>query len=277
MFSLSLAELQTKLQDYLLASTHSLDDITLETPTFTRQQRLAIYHDAYRLRLIDTLHNDFPALAVIIGEENFIQCCGEYIAQQPSTHTSLRWYGEKLPAFLRTHPHWQKRVSICELAAFEWAQIMAFDAEDTTPASLNDLRALHPSQWLRLQIKFQPSLYVIHCQSNAPELWSTLIKENALIKESDLIIKNAEEKIMSNTASPWLIWRKDLQVIYLPLSAPEYWSLQAFMAGNSFAKVCEGLSEWYSEEQIPLRAAQYLQQWLNNGLVHRLHVSDTEM
>ena len=127
----SLAELQTALQDFLLDKTQNASDLTLETPAFSREERLQIYHEAYRLRLIDALRNDYPALEAYIGEENFVLVATEFIATNPSHHPSLRWFGKKLPQFLREHSEWKLHIQVAELAEFEWAQMMAFDAADT--------------------------------------------------------------------------------------------------------------------------------------------------
>ena len=265
MHSLTLAELQNTLQQYLLHQQNNIDSLTLETAAFTRQQRLAIYFDAYRLRLIDALHNDFPALEMTLGTENFSQLMAEYIAQHPSQHPSLRWMGAKLPMFLRTYQTAQQPSAIFELAEFEWAQIMAFDADDSIPATLDDLRLLKNTQWLDLQLEFQPSLQIVSCFSNAPNIWNAAIKN-----ESRIAIETSSEE------KTWLIWRSELQVVYRVMNQSETWCLQAFSNHKNFADACEGLCEWFPEDQVPLKAAQYLQQWLQDGLIKSIIASPIE-
>jgi hypothetical protein len=58
----TLAELQLALQDFLLGKQVDASELTLETPSFSKRERLQIYHEAYRLRLIDALRNDYLAL-----------------------------------------------------------------------------------------------------------------------------------------------------------------------------------------------------------------------
>jgi hypothetical protein len=257
----SLAELQTALQDFLLDKTQSASDLTLETPAFSREDRLQIYHEAYKLRLIDALRNDYSALENYIGEDAFVAVTMEFIAANPSHHPSLRWLGEKLPEFLRAHKNWQQQIHIVELAEFEWAQAMAFDAADTSLATLDDVRALQPEQWMTMQIAFHPSLQHLSCYSNAPQLWGALTKD-----ESDNIPDEIPVEV-SDSSQDWLIWREDLQVVYRPLDASEAWALDNFAQQKNFADVCSGLCEWFAEEQVPMQAAQYLQQWIRSGLV----------
>ncbi len=252
----SLAELQNALQDFLLDKRQDASDLTLETPAFSRKERLHIYHQAYRLRLLDALRNDYPALEAFIGEDNFVVLTNDFIAANPSQHPSLRWLGEKLPQFIREHSTWNSQVAAIELAEFEWAQVMAFDAADIQCATLSDARALAPEQWMNMGIQFHPSVQSLNFYTNAPQVWNKLIKDNEVI--------TAELYPHANT---WLVWRDELQVVYRPLEKPEAWALNAFAHQQKFADICAGLCEWYPETQVPMQAAQYLQHWLNAGLV----------
>jgi len=254
----TLAELQHSLQDFLLDNTAEAEQLTLETPQFSRHERLQIYHNAYRLRLIDALRNDFPALEKVLGEEAFVKTCTTFISTFPSTNPSLRWLGEKLPPFLQaSYP-----IHIGELAAFEWAQAMAFDAANSSLASIEDIRALPPEAWMTMQLEFHPSVQILWFKSNAPALWSKCIKEEG---PAHL------EVIVATEPNAWLVWREDLQVVYRALEQAEASAMQAFMSQKNFAEVCSELCNWFAEEQVttqvPMQAARYLQQWLQAGLI----------
>ncbi len=255
----TLAELQMALQDFLLDKPVDTDVLTLETPGFPKHERLQIYHDAYRLRLIDALRNDYPALEAYLGEDEFIVLTKDFIAEYPSNHPSLRWLGKALPDFLRGHIRWKERIEIVELAEFEWQQVMTFDATDTALTTIDDLRVLLPEQWMTLRLSLHPSLQLMHCYSNAPTLWNSLTKD-----------KSSIEIELSHKAQDWLMWREDLQVVYRPIDGAEAWALKAFIAQKNFAEVCEGLCEWITADQVPMHAAQYLHHWIRGGLVIKI-------
>jgi hypothetical protein len=257
--SISLFELQVGLQNYLLNQLNDADSITLETENFSKQERLGIYYNAYRLRLLEVLSNDFPALKLSLGDEVFETLMEEYIDRFPSHHPSLRWLGKNLPIFLRDHSVWKNHIHIIELTEFEWVQITAFDAENSSVATLDELRALEQTQWMGLELRFQSALQITQCFSNAPDTW------NALIKTQEHIDVEVSEQ-----ATAWLTWRDDLQVMYRPLDSIESWCLQAFKNNGNFASVCEGLCQWFPEDQVPLKAAQHLHQWITNGLISRI-------
>lgn len=254
-----LAELQNELQQYLLNKHNNINAFTIESENFSKRQRLDIYYEAYRLRLIDALRNDYPAVELLLGEDEFESVITEYIHQHPSKHPSLRWMGKDVSTFLQTHSKWQEHQYVAELAAFEWAQIMAFDAKDSSIATLDDLRQLEGTQWVELRLCFHPSVKLLSYYSNAPQLWNALINQQT----------RPEVTTNSNTQD-WLIWRHDLQVMYRPIDTSEKWSLESFLQGKNFSEICEGLCEWYPEDQVPLKAAQHLQLWIQNGLVSEI-------
>ncbi|RYY03199.1 MAG: DUF2063 domain-containing protein [Gammaproteobacteria bacterium] len=252
----TLAELQSDLQDFLLDKKRDADDLTLETPAFSKEARLHIYHEAYRLRLIDALSNDYPALKLFLGEDIFTNLANEFISAHPSHHPSLRWFGEKLPEFLKSNTDWHEQLHIVELAEFEWAQAMTFDAADEIVSTLDHIRALPPESWMTMKLVFHPSLQLLNCVINAPLQWQALIKDGITI-----------EPVIATEFQTWLIWRENLQVVYRPLDAAEAWALNAFITDHNFSNVCGGLCEWFAEEKVPLQTAQYLQQWLKSELI----------
>lgn len=255
----TLAELQANLQDFLLDKKFDANDLTLETPAFSRQERLAIYHNAYRLRLIDALSKDYPALKFYLGDEAFVELSTAFIEANPSHNPSLRWLGEKLSSFLRSQTEWREKNHLVELAEFEWAQITAFDADDKAIVTLEDIRVLPPEDWMTLRLEFHSSVQLLYFNSNAPEQWQSAIN-NSTVTETTT---NKELQV-------WLVWREDLQVVYRPLEKPEAWALNAFLTAHNFADVCEGLCDWFDEEKVPLQTAQYLQQWISGHLITRI-------
>jgi hypothetical protein len=55
--------------------------------------------------------------------------------------------------------------------------------------------------------------------------------------------------------------------VFRLLDEPEAWALQTFNQQQTFSVVCSGLNTWFTQAQIPMQAAQYLQQWIRCGLV----------
>src|SRR4030067_3631289 len=108
------------------------------------EERLPIYANAYRLRLLEALGTDYPGLHTVLGDDEFDAMGRAYIAAHPSPYFSLRWFGDRMSEFLRTTAPYDKYPVLTEMAAFEWAQSHAFESADTAGARINDLAALPP-------------------------------------------------------------------------------------------------------------------------------------
>ena len=57
------------------------------------RERLQIYADMYRERLVDVLREDFPRLLAALGDDEFTALACRYLARCPSTHPSVRHVG----------------------------------------------------------------------------------------------------------------------------------------------------------------------------------------
>ncbi len=68
--------------------------------SFTAQQRLAVYQQGYRLRLIECLAAEFPVLQLYLGNALFDAFAHGYISRLPSSHYSLYQLGERFADFL---------------------------------------------------------------------------------------------------------------------------------------------------------------------------------
>src|SRR5688572_1850664 len=95
-----LARVQTDFQDHLLDGGDTIESHVIGTERVPLATRLGIYASAYRLRLIEALGSNYPQLAKLLGEEDFATVCTAYVRAHTSERPSIRYYGDRLPAFL---------------------------------------------------------------------------------------------------------------------------------------------------------------------------------
>ncbi|MCZ3030502.1 hypothetical protein NYY88_19540, partial [Acinetobacter baumannii] len=84
----------------------------------------------------------------------------------PSAHYSLRWLGERFPAFIVEHLVAEQSAPLAELARLEWAFTLAFDAPQGEPLALADMAQLAPEDWPGLQVNLAPSVQQMLCHFN---------------------------------------------------------------------------------------------------------------
>jgi len=65
----------------------------------------------------------------------------------------------------------------------------------------------------------------------------------------------------------WLLWRQDLQNYFRSMPADEAAALESALRGENFGRICEALTEWLPDGEIPLRAAGLLSTWADSGII----------
>ena len=249
-----LAKLQADFQAYLM------DEV--KGATFKKQiiddkkvgvkKRLSIYYDAYRLRIIEALASAYPNLNALLGDDLFDSTARTYINVYPSTYRNMRWVGDKMSAHLAKTL--TKHPIAAEMATFEWALGLAFDAEDAPVLSLQNLAAIPPENWADLRFKFHPSMQLFTLKFNVLCVWQALNTEEVPPKVTQI-------------NEPCVVWRKDFNSHYRSLELAEFQAIQYVISGASFGDLCEKLQENASEESATMQAAQYLSGWLSEGLI----------
>ncbi|MBX3653735.1 MAG: putative DNA-binding domain-containing protein [Ramlibacter sp.] len=216
-------------------------------------RRLGIYADGYRLRLIEALEADYPAVRHVAGETSFERWARGFIDDHPSRHPNLRWYGADFAGWLRRAA--PRRPALAELAGFEWAVGLAFDAADAPVITVDDLARVSPQLWPGLSFSLHPAVQRLTLWTNAPALWAAA--------ETGLPLRARR----GDRATTWAVWRRELMPRYRTLPAVEAWALGAAARGRNFAQLCAGVCRWVPEAQAPLRAATLLRTWVVEGMV----------
>ena len=253
---MSLVRLQEQFQSYLLGRKSEIERHVVATHTASEKERLAVYRDAYRLRLLEVLVEDFPGLKGLLGVASFDVLGRAYIDTHPSVERSIRWFGRHLPHFLRERAPYRDRPELAEMAAFEWAQGEVVDAADTAVCRAEQLAAVSPSRWPELRLIFQHAIRRLELHWNVPIVWRA-------------IHEGSSAPVLERSTRPlaWLLWRQSLQVHWRSLADDERWAIQACLDGRTFGEICQGLSERSTTSDVALRAASLLKQWLSEDLV----------
>lgn len=221
-----------------------------------RAPRLRIYADAYRLRLIEVLGNDFPVLRAWLGEDGFAASAAGYLDAYPSTQPSVRHFGRHFANWLQTQG--DAAPGCAELARFEWAQGEVFDAADAPAASLAAVAALPAAAWPHLRLHLQPALRLLPLCGNAPALAAAHAAGEPLPAYAT-----------NDGDMHWLLWRCDFDVHWRRLPDDEADALQAVQRGARFGQLCLHLAQAHGDAAA-LRAAGLLKRWLADGIVAAL-------
>jgi len=251
-----LAALQHAFGRFLLNDDAAVAATVESTAQLTAHERLGIYASGYRARLHEALRNDYPVLCSVLGAESFAALADAYISALPSRSFTLRDFGMALPGFAAQHATLSGREFAAELAAFERAFVEAFDAADAAPLQVAALAAVAASEWPRLRFTLHPSVQTLAIACNTLPVWEAVKAKRSPPPSQRL-------------AKPFgaLVWRQGLTTVFRSLPEDEYALWRQLAAGENFAALCDALMLWVSPEEVPLRAATVLRQWLAEGLL----------
>lgn len=249
-----LAQLQRQMLHWLLHEDAAIKPYIAESQQDDTQERLQIYSNAYRFRLIDALADTFPAVHTLMGDELFYETALAYIDTYPSHHFSLRYFGDELSHFLRDYD--PQTPIYAEMAELEWALRHSFDSADIPAITLQDLQAVPPEQWGQVHFKFHPSVQRLMLGWNTCQLWEAIDGGGEPIPPLEQDYPQA-----------WLVWRKELLTYYRSLEVDEAWAIECALQENVFAELCAGLCEWVDELNAPARMADFVARWIEEGLL----------
>jgi hypothetical protein len=252
----SLRELQRDLQRHLLGEESAVSSAIVDAPPLPAVERLAIYKNAYRVRLIDALHETYPVLHGLIGDELWIALGEAFVRKHPSPYRSIRWYGRELSSFMAATSPFDESPILSEVATLEWTLSEVFDAEDADSIQRSALGTVPPEAWSGLRFIFHPSLRRLKFLWNTAAVWKAMSAD-----ETPPPPRQAE------SPAPWLLWRQDLQNYFRSMSEPEAAALDAALRRRSFGEICEDLSAWMAEEDVPAAAAGFLGAWADSGII----------
>jgi hypothetical protein len=251
-----LRQLQRDLQSHLLGGSSGIAAAVVDSPPLPIADRLRIYSNAYRVRLIDALDDTYPILHALLGDEMFVALGEEFVAMHPSTHRSIRWYGRELSDFLMERPPYAEQPILAEIALLEWTLAEVFDSADAAPLARAALSAVGALQWSELRFDFHPSLRRLSLHWNTAAVWQAMSRE-----------ETPPDPVCAEHPLPWLLWRQDLQNYFRSMTADEAAALEAALRGENFGEICQALAEWLPEDEIPLRAASLLGLWADSGII----------
>lgn len=256
-----LKDLQDAFQHYLMRSdiTPMLSQV-MPDERFSAENRLKVYHDAYRIRLLEILQIDYPKTHTLMGDQDFELAFLKYLEQYPSHHFSVRYFGQHFKDFLAKNKPFSQFPVFAEMAKFEWLIAYTFDSLDGPTIQKDALMAFPPEQWPDLGFTLHPSVTSGYFEWDTPQLWQAIEageSERAPVKQPQAI--------------RWLFWRKGLKTYFQSCNLAEDAMFEALQQGHLFGEICESLLDILPEEEIPQVAAQTLFKWVTEGMISSLH------
>ncbi len=277
---LPLGELQLRFLEALDPASPPIDPTLLAAVNGTggldAEQRIRIYADMYRARLIDVLREDYPRVAALLGEADFAALACRYLGRHPSTHPSVRHVGRRFADWIAGEsalpPH------LADLARLEWARVEVFDAADAEPLRLADLEPVPPDEWPALRLRVIPACLVLESAWPVHAIWAAADPEPGLDAPAradaspDAGSEGAAERapdLWAPEATVVRVWREGFSVSHAAMGPDEQRAFRALARGEAFAEICAAIEEGLDADTAARQVGAILLRWLEDGLIAR--------
>jgi len=207
----------------------------------TALERLEIYHRMYWFRLIDSVTDDSPGLASLLGEAKFDRLVRAYLAKYPSQSFTLRNLCARLAPFIREEPRWTAPHTALAhaVARFEWAQTVAYDGEERPLLAPAAIAGVPPA---RLRLVLQPCLSLLALDFPVDDFVMAVRQRDTLRAEASNAPAGAARRRVRRVAPPGrgriyvAVFRVRGRLHYLRLAPAGFRILEAIRAGRSLAE-----------------------------------------
>ena len=226
-------------------------------PRLPAMGRLAIYHHAYRARLVECLADDFPTVRHALGPSEFEAVAAAYIAKHPSSSPSLTRFGALFPAFVGASSRF-----LADLAALEWALVEVVHAKLPVAFSLADLSQIPVERWAGA--RFSPSASV--------RLLAFEFPVNAYFQA----VHDGGTPAIPDAAKTATVVHREASVLYrLDLSAPAATLLRDLLDGARLGDALGRLEAGTAEEaraDLSSQVMAWFRGWVEGGFFAAMHL-----
>jgi len=252
---MNLQELQTDFQRIILdAECAGANWISESAQGLSSQDRLAIYHNAYRVRLIDVLMDAFEHTAAYLGDDWFHQLASAYVQSHNSTHNDIGLYGQEFPRFLAEQFADDKEVA--ELAFLDWKLRRAFDGADSSVMTHDHLAQIANMEPQSCSLKPVPTLNLCTHHFNTLDIWHAINKD-----EHPPVVELLPQPV------DVLIWRKGHSPHFRSLSTIESAAITFVCSGHTLNAIGAKLEKNFPDADVAKEFGRMLHRWIDDHLL----------
>jgi hypothetical protein len=228
-----------------------------QTDSLSTEDRLAIYHNAYRIRLADVLWDTFEHTATYLGDDWFHQLASAYVQSHHSVHNNIGLYGEGFASFLAQQlPDNDQEVS--EIALLDWTLRRAFDGTDSDTMTQEHLQQMASTDPDSLTLHPVPTLSIVTHQFNTLDIWHAINQDSApplaqrLPQPIDIVI-----------------WRKEHSPHFRSLTAIESTAIKIMSRdhGCLLNTMGEELTQIFPQDDISTEFGRMLFRWTQDKVL----------
>ena len=150
------------------------------------ESRLRIYRNNLHQGFFKALALEFPVIQRLVGQDYFQHLALEFQANHPSRSGNLNHIGQQFPQFLGGLLGGTRYAYLSDVAALEWAYLVAMGAPEATPLDPSVLLKFSPDTFAELRFTLHPACRLVRSVYPVLRIWQANQSEVADIEIIDL-------------------------------------------------------------------------------------------
>ena len=218
-------------------------------------QRVEIYADMYFERLAGILSEEYSAVNVLAGHDEFRRLARAYLREFPSRHWSLNHLGRKLPEFLAGKFRTPRKAILHDVARLECAMSIAFDAPASLVLTPDAVALIGPADFTGTKLVCVPAL----------SLASYDYAANAIVRAARL---SEDMPSLERKRTFTVVWRKEWTVWRMELTEPMFHVLMSLQSGLSIGDaIAQGARRFHGDSaELQGEIFRSFGEWISEGM-----------
>ncbi len=142
-------------------------------------RRFSVYRNNVAVSLTEAMHQAFPVIAKLLGQQNMDGLAGIYLRQHPPSSPLMMFYGESFPKFLADTEQLAHLGYLPDVARLELALRRSYHAADSRPVAPDALAGLPPEDLMQARLGFAPAMQLIRSDWPAYAIWQFNTEDGA--------------------------------------------------------------------------------------------------
>jgi uncharacterized protein (UPF0276 family) len=245
-----LPEAQNHMQEAILkgpAFDSAPDNWIRNKESFSPQEQLNVYINAYRYRLYDVVAEDYPVLKDYLGQKDFHDLIWSFVNAAQPDHFNIARYALKMSGFIEAER--PQDIFAHELCALETTIAQIADAQETQPLKQDHLEGMTAASLMETHIY----------PRGASQIFAFSYPVNAYYQK---VMDELKPDKPQPEASYLAVFRHDDTVWRMDLEKSEHALLDKLFAGQKVGDALEAVDESAAGD-----LSAWFSRWISNGLL----------
>ena len=206
----------------------------IDTKSISASGLMGIYQNSAIGNIINSMKLTYPVIEKLVGEQFFRATCRKFILSHWPKTANMDDYGGEFSDFLSEFEHVKQLTYLEDIARLEWLFHQSTLANDAAVTDWTLLAKVAENEVLNLKFTLAPAVSLIRSHFPVDKIWQM----NQINNTEEVTLDFDDNEMFL------LLYRNDLKIEMLAITAEEFLLLKSFHLGLSFEKAIENATKF---------------------------------